>query len=106
MFLLMLLLLGISVRSVHGKKLSQRKLHPVLQLWALTGQPGWKERYDITIYMNLDGDLEAKQEVEETKITDKGQKELLVMFPLHHILRQKESCTLFVMNRIDQMELC
>ena len=49
-------------------------------------------------YMNLDGDLEGKQEVGGTRIMDKDQKESLVTISLHHIFETKHSCSLFMKN--------
>ena len=52
-----LLLLAISVRSFNGKPIKQKKVAILgggaascAAALSLTDQPGWKERYDITIY--------------------------------------------------------
>ena len=46
-------------------------------------------------YMNLDGDLEGKQEVGGTRIMDKDQKESLATISRQHILKQNHFSVLF-----------
>ena len=83
-------LLLTSLGFCHGKSIKPKKVAILgggaascTAALGLTDQPGWKERYDITIYQ-LGWRLGGKQEVGGIRIMGKDQKESLVTIFLSH----------------------